>query len=104
MKVQASHPMFPDATHDEQSRQNFVRTMRLQLMGEWQPETAALYRTKVLPAFERANGRPPKNRAEVRKSDERRGLHQHLGRSSAGRRRRCCTTRWARRSNANTMR
>ena len=68
MKVQASHPMFPDATHDEQSRQNFVRTMRLQLMDEWQPETAAIYRTKVRPAFERANGRPPKNRSEVRKA------------------------------------
>ncbi len=58
--------MFPDATHDEQSRQDFVRAMRSHLMGDMRRANTLLYKHKVRPAFYQINNRPPKSRSEIR--------------------------------------
>ena len=68
MPVHATHDMFPDAHHDEQARQDFVRMFKLQVQGAFGPGNRVLYEKKVKPAFERATQRPPKSRSEVRKA------------------------------------
>ena len=58
--------MFPDATHDEQSRQDFVRAMRSHLMGDMRRTNTYLYKHKLRPAFQQVKARPPRSRMEVR--------------------------------------
>lgn len=59
--------MFPDATHDEQARQDFVRAIRSHVMGDMRRTNTYLYKNKLRPAFQEAQSRPPRTRTEVRK-------------------------------------
>ena len=59
--------MFPDATHDEQSRQDFVRAIRSHVMGDMRRTNTYLYKNKLRPAVQEAQARPPRTRTEVRK-------------------------------------
>lgn len=59
------HEMYPDATHDEQSRQNFVRTMRSHVLGPVLGGTGTVYNARVKPAFEKAHQRKPELTSEV---------------------------------------
>ena len=68
MPVHATHQMFPDAQHDEQARQDFVRMFKLKVQSEIGPGNRQLYERKVRPAFERSHQRSPKSRSELRKA------------------------------------
>lgn len=68
MPVHATHQMFPDAQHDEQARQDFVRMFKLKVQSEIGPGNRQLYERKVRPAFERSHQRTPKSRSELRKA------------------------------------
>ncbi len=60
------HAMVPSATHDEQSRQDFVTAFRGHLSGQVMPGTYRIYKKRVEPAFIKANSRPPADQEEVR--------------------------------------
>lgn len=62
------HDMFPDANHDEQSQQAFLRSFMVHLYEKVMPGNDILYHTKVVPQFEKELGRPPETRKEVREA------------------------------------
>jgi len=68
MFTAGTHAMFPDALHDEQARQDFVRAMRVHVNGTVQPGLGKAYEQIAKPSFARARGRAPANRTEVRQS------------------------------------
>jgi ubiquinone/menaquinone biosynthesis C-methylase UbiE len=56
----STHAMFPDATHDEQAMQSFIKTLRVHVLREFQGEGRALLESEIEPALRRANeGRAP---------------------------------------------
>ena len=67
MKGQGQHPMLPDNTHDESSRQMFVQTMKLHLARQVSPHLKTVYRSRVEPELKKTLGRAPKDRHDVRR-------------------------------------
>lgn len=65
--VIGKHGVFPKATHDETARYNFLTNMNIHLSHDVLPGVKTAYDTRAVPAFEQAQGRPPKDRREVRK-------------------------------------
>jgi SAM-dependent methyltransferase len=68
MDGQARHAMLATPTQDEAARQMFVKAMREHLSQSVVPGTRVLYETRAVAAFERAHGRRPQSRDEVRKA------------------------------------
>lgn len=62
------HDMFPEANHDEQSQQAFLRSFMMHLYEKIMPGNDILYHSKVVPQFESELGRPPETRKEVREA------------------------------------
>ena len=62
----AHHPMFPETTHDELSRQDLVKDLRKFLANNVMPNNRVVYEHKVLPNFQKQHGRSPENHNEVR--------------------------------------
>ncbi|WP_336952834.1 class I SAM-dependent methyltransferase [Sphingobium aromaticivastans] len=62
---QDRHEILPDATHDEFARQEFVSTLRRRFTTDIWPGTRKLYAEKILPAFEKKNGREPESPREA---------------------------------------
>lgn len=62
------HGLFPEATHDETARYNFLSVLNRHLAGVLAPGVEEAYETRVLPAFQLKNGRSPKDRHEVRRA------------------------------------
>ena len=67
MIPRTQHPMLPDANHDEAARQAFVNDFRVHLATEVFPGNFNVFHGRIAPAFEKENGRPFKDRHEVRK-------------------------------------
>lgn len=65
---QYGHAILPSATHDELSRQEFVKSFKYFLATNVSPGNKRIYEERVKPAFEKKHGRAPKNRHEVRKA------------------------------------
>jgi ubiquinone/menaquinone biosynthesis C-methylase UbiE len=59
------HPMYPNATHDEQSRQNFIRSMRGHVLGPVLGGTSTVYEARAKPAFTKAHRRGPATPSEA---------------------------------------
>jgi ubiquinone/menaquinone biosynthesis C-methylase UbiE len=76
MDTQNRHPMLPQPTHDEQARQMFVKSFRGHLSAAVAPGSRRVYEQVVVPKFERANGRPPEDKYEVRKEMEQQPYYQ----------------------------
>lgn len=74
-----AHEMFPDANHDESSRQSFVRSFMGHLYQKVMPGNDILYKTRVVPHFEKTIGRPPETRKEVREALEAEPYNQMWG-------------------------
>ena len=68
MAMTAPHSMFPDATHDEQARQDYLKSLRIHVTGNFHSGNARNFHEKVAPAFEREHGRPPVTRKEIREA------------------------------------
>ena len=63
---QEQHPILPKTTHDELSRQDFVRDFRLFLGRVLAPANMTIWDKSLGPAFLKHHGREPKNADEVR--------------------------------------
>lgn len=62
------HEMFPNATADEQARQDFLKSLRIHVTGKFHAGNDSLFRSRVAPRFEAENGRPPQSRREIREA------------------------------------
>src|SRR4051812_43916375 len=67
MQNNSSHAMFPDATHDEQAMQSFIKTLRVQVLGEFRGSSTALL-NRVEPALREANGGRAPSRKQLREA------------------------------------
>lgn len=63
---QASHPVLPVATHDEASRQEFVKSFKGFIQSTLLPGLTPVYNTRVSRSFEREHGHPPQDRRDIR--------------------------------------
>ncbi|WP_317928550.1 class I SAM-dependent methyltransferase [Halioxenophilus sp. WMMB6] len=64
---QAKHAMLPETTHDEASRQEFAKSLKGFIQQKLLPGLEPIYQQRVAPAFEKAHGRQPENRQDIRK-------------------------------------
>ncbi len=62
----ARHAVFPEPTHDEAARYNFLTALNKYLSGSIGPGNKIAYDTRVLPKFKEVHGREPKDRFEIR--------------------------------------
>jgi SAM-dependent methyltransferase len=62
------HGVFPEMSHDEIERLNVLAQLNRHLSTRVIPGVKQAWETRALPAFERANGRAPEDRHEVRKA------------------------------------
>lgn len=60
------HAMLPTPTHDEASRQEFVKSLKGFIQSHLLPGLAPIFGGRVAPAFERDNGRVPNDRRDIR--------------------------------------
>src|SRR5262245_2971049 len=67
---QESHEALVRPTHDEQSRQEFVKSLKAYLATNISPGNKDLYDKKVVPEFVAQHGRTPADRHEVRREME----------------------------------
>jgi SAM-dependent methyltransferase len=68
MFEQVTHDVLPRPDHDELARQHFVKSFKLHIATKVVPGNKAVYEARVRPAFERAKGREPANRHEIREA------------------------------------
>lgn len=62
------HAVFPQASHDEIARFDFLTRLNMHLSQAVLPGVRMAWETRVKPAFEQARGRPPLDRHEVRRA------------------------------------
>lgn len=67
-RVVGRHGVYPETSHDEVARFNFLAHMNAHLASKVMPGIAEAFETRVKPAFERSEGRSFENRHEVRKA------------------------------------
>jgi ubiquinone/menaquinone biosynthesis C-methylase UbiE len=72
----ARHGVFPEGTHDEASRFNFLASLNQHIATAVFPGNRLAYETRVKPAFEAEQGRAPRTRQEVRKAMSGDGYYQ----------------------------
>jgi SAM-dependent methyltransferase len=63
---QASHPVLPAATADEAARQEFAKSFKGFIQGSLLPGLFPVYGGRVSKAFEKAHGRAPADRRDIR--------------------------------------
>ncbi|MGV8959799.1 MAG: class I SAM-dependent methyltransferase [Stenotrophomonas sp.] len=62
------HAVFPESGHDDTARFDFLANLNGYLATQVSPKVRESYDKRVKPAFEKAAGRAPENRHEVRKA------------------------------------
>lgn len=67
-RVIGRHALFPQTSHDEIERINFLAQMNRHLAARVVPGVKAAYESRVVPAFTKENGRPIGDRHEARKA------------------------------------
>lgn len=67
-RVIGRHAVFPETSHDEIERVNYLAQMNRNLAARVVPGVRAAYEARVEPAFEAKHGRPIANRHEARKA------------------------------------
>lgn len=63
---QSRHPMLPQMTHDEASRQEFTKSFKGFIQGSLLAGLGPVYGSRVSKAFEREHGRAPADRRDIR--------------------------------------
>lgn len=66
--AQAQHDLMVDTTHDEHALQSYVSTLRMHILNDIGGGLRGVYDNRVKPAFEKDQGRAPKDEHEVRKA------------------------------------
>jgi ubiquinone/menaquinone biosynthesis C-methylase UbiE len=72
----ASHDVFPQATHDERARFNFLANLNKHVAGTLGPGNKLAYEKRALPLFVAEHGREPQDRHEVRKAMNQDAYHR----------------------------
>lgn len=67
-RVVGRHGMYPDLSHDEIARFNFLAQMNRHLSTRVMPGVRDAFEARVEPAFRKSSGRPFKDRHEVRRA------------------------------------
>lgn len=67
-RVVGRHAVFPETTHDEIERLNYLAQLNRHLAANVVPGVAAAYQVRVLPALRQTLGREPGDRHEVRRA------------------------------------
>ncbi len=70
------HGVFPDVSHDEAARFNFLANLNKHLSGTLGQGNSLAYERRVVPAFRAEHGRDPASRAEVRRAMNRDPWHR----------------------------
>jgi ubiquinone/menaquinone biosynthesis C-methylase UbiE len=70
------HGVFPEATHDERARFNFLANLNGYLASQVLPGVASAFEARAKPWFAQQHGRAPHTRKEVRQCMERDGYYQ----------------------------
>ncbi len=70
------HSVFPEVAHDEAARFNFLANLNRHVAGVLGAGNRAAYESRALPAFEKAEGRAPKDRFEIRHAMNRDPYHR----------------------------
>jgi len=73
---QFQHDLLVSRTHDEQHRQEFVKSLRQHLAGRIAPHCADMYTDKVRAAYVDKTGHEPRDRAEFRQAMRGSSLYQ----------------------------
>ena len=71
-----AHGVFPETTHDQIERYNFLAHLNRHLAASVLPGVARAYEARVAPAFAAEHGREPRDRREVRKALASEPIHQ----------------------------
>lgn len=64
----STHAMFPEATHDEQAMQSFIRTLRVHVLREFHGGGRAALEAEIEPALRAANGGAEPTRKQLREA------------------------------------
>jgi SAM-dependent methyltransferase len=67
VSTQIEHPMLAHETHDDGARQEFTRSLKLNMFSSLIPGNKRVYEGRVAPAFRNRHGRDPKDRHEIRR-------------------------------------
>ena len=67
-RVIGRHAVFPETSHDEVERVNYLAQMNRHLAARVVPGVRAAFEARVEPSFEAKHGRPIANRHEARKA------------------------------------
>lgn len=68
MRINSDHAMFPEATHDEQSQQNYIKSLRVFVSQSFHTGNKALLFNKILPAMDVADPARDLTRRDVRQA------------------------------------
>ena len=74
---QNQHAALPRANHDERARQEFTKSLKQFIQQGLLPGLAPVFRGRAARAFEKANGRAPQDRWDIRKAMVRDTYFQH---------------------------
>jgi SAM-dependent methyltransferase len=73
---QFAHEALPDAAHDEFSRQEFVKSLKLHIATQVAPRNRDVYEARVKQRFAKDHGREPADRHEVRSEMQNESYYQ----------------------------
>lgn len=76
-RTQGRHAVFPETSHDEIERFNFLTHVNRFVRGNIQPSIEDAYKVRAEPKFQRENGRKPENRSEARKALLKEPIYQY---------------------------
>ncbi len=68
MQNNSTHAMFPDATHDEQAMQNFIKSLRVHVLKEFHASGREQLESRIAPALRQVEGRWPPERRDLRRA------------------------------------
>ena len=77
MPLQHEHDFLVTGDHDEVNRQHYVSRLRMHILNQIGGGMRDVYESRVKPAFEKDNGRSPKNETEIHKAM----MADHYGRT-----------------------
>jgi ubiquinone/menaquinone biosynthesis C-methylase UbiE len=68
MQNNSTHAMFPDATHDEQAMQSFIKSLRVHVLREFESCGRAILENRVEPSLREANDGAAPTRRQMREA------------------------------------
>ena len=76
MPINSTHSMFPEATHDEQAQQNFIKTLRIHVSSNFHEGNRDLLHSKVKPELHAMGSPENGSRREMRRAFNKQPFNQ----------------------------